>query len=73
MKKWEYLVIGLKGSGYTGAYNYSPSIPIDPIENQEAQDQLNELGEQGWELVGLSSMTTDRGTHHIKAYMKRPR
>jgi len=41
MKKWEYKIITIKIEGW-----------VDKKIDSQAEQQLNELGNEGWELVG---------------------
>lgn len=58
MKRWEYKIINIRSENYR----------LDP-----AQDvQLNQLGEEGWELVSITSINFKSGaTDHIGMVFKR--
>lgn len=59
MKKWEYKIINIRSENYR----------LDP----NAAPQLTELGMQGWELVGLTSVNFKTGaTDNIAMVFKRP-
>lgn len=59
MTKWEYKIINIRSENYR----------LDP----NAAPQLTELGEQGWELVGLTSVNFKSGaTDNIAMVFKRP-
>lgn len=57
MQKWEYLIVG--GSG---------TLPRD----RESKDYLNQLGDQGWELVSIAvfPVPTEPGTGRAVAPSK---
>ncbi len=60
MTRWEYKIINVRSENYR----------LDP----DAADRLNELGDKGWELVGLSSVNFKSGaTDNIALVFKRPR
>ena len=59
MTKWEYHIINIRSENYR----------LDP----NAARELNQLGEQGWELVGLTSVNFKTGaTDNIAMVFKRP-
>ena len=59
MTRWEYKIINIRSENYR----------LDP----NAAPQLNTLGAEGWELVGLSSVNFKRGaTDNIALVFKRP-
>jgi len=59
MTKWEYKIINIRSENYR----------LDPA----AAPQLTELGMQGWELVGLTSVNFKTGaTDNIAMVFKRP-
>jgi hypothetical protein len=59
MTKWEYKIINIRSENYR----------LDP----NAVTQLNQLGEEGWELVGLTSVNFKTGaTDNIAMVFKRP-
>jgi hypothetical protein len=61
---WDYKTIHMETGGWT-----IPKLDQAPLESQ-----LNELGREGWELVGVVG-TNDQGgkTHAVVAIFKRPR
>lgn len=60
MLQWEYKIINVRSEGYR----------LDP----NAAVTLNELGEEGWELVGITSVNFKSGaTDNIAFVFKRPR
>ncbi|HUF77980.1 MAG TPA: DUF4177 domain-containing protein [Thermoanaerobaculia bacterium] len=59
MTTWEYKIINIRSENYR----------LDP----HAAPQLNTLGAEGWELVGLSSVNFKSGaTDNIALVFKRP-
>ncbi len=59
MTKWEYKIINIRSENYR----------LDPTKDTE----LNQLGDQGWELVGLTSVNFKTGaTDNIAMVFKRP-
>lgn len=60
MKKWEYKIINLRSENYR----------IDP----NYEKQLNALGEEGWEIVAITSINFKSGaSDHIGVILKRER
>jgi hypothetical protein len=59
MTKWEYKIINIRSENYR----------LDP----NAATQLNQLGEDGWELVSITSVNFKTGaTDNIAMVFKRP-
>ena len=59
MSKWEYKIINIRSEGYRLA--------------PEAAPRLTGLGNEGWELVGLTSVNFKTGaTDNIAMVFKRP-
>src|SRR4029078_12242039 len=59
MSKWEYRIINIRSENYR----------LDP----NAATQLNQLGEEGWELVSITSVNFKTGaTDNIAMVFKRP-
>ncbi|MEM9291743.1 MAG: DUF4177 domain-containing protein [Acidobacteriota bacterium] len=59
MIKWEYKIINIRSENYR----------LDP----NSAPQLNKLGIQGWELVGLTSVNFKTGaTDNLAMVFKRP-
>ncbi len=57
---WEYRIINVRSENYR----------LDPMKESE----LNRLGEDGWELVGITAINFKTGaTDHIGMVFKRPR
>jgi hypothetical protein len=60
--KWEYRTIMVEASGWVGG----------EIDAQKFTERLNQLGEEGWELVSVaSSDMKGGGTREVIAVMKR--
>jgi hypothetical protein len=58
MKKWEYKIINVRSENYS----------MDPRRAEE----LNRLGDEGWELVSITSINFKTGaTDHIGMVFKR--
>ena len=58
MKKWEYRIVNLRSENYQIRKDY--------------EHELNSQGEEGWELVGLTSVNFKSGaTDHIGLIFKR--
>jgi hypothetical protein len=56
---WEYKILNIRSENYR----------LDPAY----EPQLNRLGEEGWELVGLTAINFKTGaTDHIGMVFKRP-
>ncbi|MBZ5587587.1 MAG: DUF4177 domain-containing protein [Acidobacteriia bacterium] len=57
---WEYRIINVRSENYR----------LDPLKEKD----LNGLGEDGWELVGITAINFKTGaTDHIGMVFKRPR
>jgi hypothetical protein len=57
---WEYRIINVRSENYR----------LDPMKESD----LNHLGEDGWELVGITAINFKTGaTDHIGMVFKRPR
>ena len=57
--RWEYRIINIRSENYR----------LDPAY----EDELNELGEEGWELVSITAINFQTGaTDHIGMVFKRP-
>lgn len=62
-QRWEYHVLSLTTSGFLG-----PKVDI-----QSLYVRLNELGEQGWEVVSAAPITIGEGrTQEVMFVLKRP-
>mgnify|MGYP001066266641 FL=1 len=57
--RWEYRIINIRSENYR----------LDPAY----EDELNEVGEEGWELVSITAINFKTGaTDHIGMVFKRP-
>ncbi len=60
MTRWQYKIINIRSEHYR----------LDP----DASIQMDDLGDEGWELVGLTSVNFKSGaTDNIAMVFKRPR
>jgi hypothetical protein len=66
MVKWEYKVIPLK----TRVHSDSSAAERKPII-EGVQDELNVLGEAGWDLVSVQNIRLEDGRLFTVAYLKR--
>jgi hypothetical protein len=58
--RWEYRIINIRSENYR----------IDPAKESD----LNALGDEGWELVGITSINyKTAATDHIGMVFKRPK
>jgi hypothetical protein len=66
MVTWEYTVIPVK----TRIHSRNLSGDKKP-EMEDVQNDLNRLGEKGWELVGVQDVSLADGRRFTVAYLKR--
>lgn len=52
MERWEYISFKIEPKGFSGGI----------LEIEDFNSKLNELGEQGWELVSCISTNMGQGT-----------
>ena len=64
--KWEYRVVPIKTSIHTDHFTTDSKPIIDDIQND-----LNELGREGWELVGVQDISLADGRRFTVAYLKK--
>jgi hypothetical protein len=66
MVNWEYRVVPVKTRIHSKQLegNYKPVI-------EDIQDDLNSLGEKGWELVSVQNASLPNGRMFTVAYLKR--
>jgi hypothetical protein len=66
--KWEYTVL---------AFRTKISVPRFGEANkpvvQNVQDELNDMGKKGWELVSVQNVRLETGSLFTVAYFKRKR
>ena len=64
MMKWEYMTLMLPATGFILGGN---------IDAQKLTDRLNDLGQQGWELINVFDTNMLEGqTRDVFAVLKRP-
>lgn len=66
MGKWEYIVLVLKTKINVNRYEREKNPII-----QNVQKELNALGEEGWDLVGVQNIRIETGMLFTVAYLKR--
>jgi len=64
--KWEYVVLVLKTKINVNRYEREKNPII-----QNVQKELNALGEEGWDLVGVQNIRIETGMLFTVAYLKR--
>jgi hypothetical protein len=65
--KWEYKVIPIKTRIHTDHFEGGKKPIMDDVQND-----LNTLGREGWELVGVQDISLQDGRMFTVAYLKRP-
>jgi hypothetical protein len=59
MQKWEYLTLQTsRNYGTTKYYVNGTNQPA--LKNARFSDVINQIGSQGWEMVGISTMGSDQ-------------
>jgi hypothetical protein len=66
LKKWEYKVIALKTKIHVSRHEREKNPEI-----QNVQNALNEMGNDGWNLVGVQNVRLETGSLFTVAYLKR--
>jgi hypothetical protein len=66
LTKWEYFVIAMKTKIQVSRFDREKNPSI-----QNVQMELNELGEDGWELVSVQNVRLETGGLFTVAYLKR--
>ena len=66
MAKWEYSVLALKTKVSVNRREREKNPTI-----QNVQKELNDLGEEGWELVSVQNIRLETGMLFTVAYLKR--
>ncbi len=64
--KWEYTVLALKTKISISRHEREKNPTM-----QNIQKELNNLGEKGWEMVGVQNIRLETGTLFTVAYLKR--
>ena len=66
MVKWEYIVVPLKTKIHLSRHDREKNPTIEKV-----QKELNALGEEGWELVGVQNIRLETGMLFTVSYLKR--
>ena len=66
MAKWEYKVILIRTQIHTDHYQAEHKPVIEDVQND-----LNALGNEGWELVGIQDITLPDNRMFTVAYLKK--
>lgn len=66
MVKWEYIVLALKTKIHVSRHERDKNPTM-----QNVQKELNALGEDGWEMVGVQNIRLETGMLFTVAYLKR--
>ena len=66
MAKWEYTVVALKTKIHVSRREREKNPTIENVQNE-----LNTLGEEGWELVAVQNVRLETGMLFTVAYLKR--
>jgi hypothetical protein len=64
--KWEYKVIPIKTQIHSDHFDADKKPVIDDVQND-----LNALGKEGWELVGIQNISLQDGRMFTVAYLKK--
>jgi uncharacterized protein (DUF2126 family) len=68
MVNWEYMVIPIKTRIHSSHFERVSKPIIDDVQND-----LNSLGNKGWELVSVQDVSLPDGRRFTVAYLKRPK
>ena len=66
MVRWEYKVLPLKTRVHVDRFTTERKPIIEGVQNE-----LNDLGKDGWELVGVQNIRLEDGRLFTVAYLKR--
>jgi hypothetical protein len=66
MVKWEYKVVPIKTRVHSDHFKAGSKPVIDDVQND-----LNALGNEGWELVSIQDIRLPDGRSFTVAYVKR--
>jgi hypothetical protein len=66
MPKWEYKVVPIKTRIHSTTTNGTFKPVIENVQND-----LDELGKEGWELVSVQDTTLQDGRRFTVAYLKK--
>lgn len=67
MQKWEYMTLSLLPDE-----KQVPQWTDAPEDNRSASERLNELGEEGWELVSVAQHVEGGDKRRTVYWLKRP-
>ena len=60
--KWEYKVLKIEGNSFWGGLK---------IDDDNLERQMNELGEQGWDMTRVLPIETNESTTAMAIFFKR--
>ena len=66
LTKWEYKVIPIKTRIHSSHFEEGKKPVMEDVQND-----LNSLGKEGWELVGVQDVSLQDGRRFTVAYLKR--
>jgi hypothetical protein len=66
LTKWEYKVIPVKTRIHSDHFEGGTKPVMEDVQND-----LNSLGKEGWELVGIQDVSLQDGRRFTVAYLKR--
>ncbi len=66
LSNWEYIVLPLRTKISINRRSQQKNAVI-----QNVQEELNALGEEGWELVSVQNVRLETGSLYTVAYLKR--
>ena len=66
LEKWEYTVLAMKTKISVNRHQREKNPTI-----QNVQHEMNVLGEEGWDLVGVQNIRLETGMLFTVAYLKR--
>ena len=75
MTKWEYKIVNVRSENYRLDPSARSGVwpPPGPASERTTTQYLNELGQEGWELVGITSVNFKTGaTDNVAMLFKRP-
>jgi hypothetical protein len=64
--KWEFKVLALKTKVHLSRHDREKNPTIENVQNN-----LNALGEEGWELVSVQNIRLETGMLFTVSYLKR--
>jgi hypothetical protein len=64
--KWGYKVVAIKTQVHASHFETDSKPTIDDVQNE-----LNELGDEGWELAGVQDINLQDGRGFTIAYLKK--